>query len=91
MVARRFKVLVEWDSEDQVWVTYVPVLDHLSTFGETREEALENTRGDPEMDLMLLSRTAPPSSTAQYRAGARARALASLTSVGADATDPRGD
>ena len=44
MVARRFKLLVEWDPEDQVWVTYVPVLDHLSTFGETREEALENTK-----------------------------------------------
>ena len=44
MVARRFKVLIEWDPEDQVWVTYVPVLDHLSTYGETREEALENTR-----------------------------------------------
>jgi predicted RNase H-like HicB family nuclease len=44
MVARRFKVLIEWDPEAQVWVTYVPVLDHLSTYGETREEALENTR-----------------------------------------------
>jgi predicted RNase H-like HicB family nuclease len=39
-------VLVEGDPEDQVWVTYVPVLDHLSTFGETREEALENTKGE---------------------------------------------
>ncbi len=41
---RRFKVLVEWDAEDEVWVTYVPTLDHLSTYGETREEALAQTR-----------------------------------------------
>ena len=44
MTARRFKVLIEWDPEDRVWVTYVPALDHLSTYGETREEALENIR-----------------------------------------------
>lgn len=25
-------------------MTYVPALDHLSTFGSTRDEALENTR-----------------------------------------------
>jgi len=35
---------LEWDAEDLAWVTYVPALDFLSTFGETREEALANTR-----------------------------------------------
>lgn len=40
---RRFNVLVEWDPEDRVWVTYVPELDWLSTYGETREEALDRT------------------------------------------------
>ncbi|PTQ56705.1 MAG: hypothetical protein BSOLF_2756 [Candidatus Carbobacillus altaicus] len=40
----RFKVLIEWDTEDNVWVTYVPDLDWLSTYGDTREEALERTR-----------------------------------------------
>ena len=44
MSARRFKVVLEWDPEDQVWVTYVPALNHLSTFGDTREAALEQTR-----------------------------------------------
>jgi predicted RNase H-like HicB family nuclease len=44
MVTRRFKVLLERDPEAAAWVTYVPALDHLSTFGETRDEALENTR-----------------------------------------------
>ncbi len=44
MATRRYKVLVEWDPEENVWVTYVPALNHLSTFGETKAEALANTR-----------------------------------------------
>jgi predicted RNase H-like HicB family nuclease len=40
----RYKVLLEWEPEDRVWVTYVPDLDWLSTYGETKEEALERTR-----------------------------------------------
>ena len=27
-----------------MWVTYVPALDFLSTYGDTKEEAIENTR-----------------------------------------------
>ncbi|MBA2450886.1 MAG: type II toxin-antitoxin system HicB family antitoxin [Chloroflexi bacterium] len=44
MTTRRFKVLLEWDPEAQAWVSYVPVLNHLSTFGESREQAVANTR-----------------------------------------------
>ena len=44
MAARRFKVLLEFDPDDKVWVTYVPALDNISTFGETKDEALELTR-----------------------------------------------
>jgi len=44
MRTRRFSVLLEWDSESQLWVTYVPALGSISTFGATREDALENTR-----------------------------------------------
>jgi predicted RNase H-like HicB family nuclease len=40
----RYNVLLEWDHKDQVWVTYVPTLNWLSTFGTTREEALAQTR-----------------------------------------------
>lgn len=40
---RRFKVLLQWDPQDQAWVTSVPALDHLSTWGKTRDEALANT------------------------------------------------
>lgn len=42
--SERFKVLLEWDEDAQAWVTEVPALDSISTFGDTREEALQNTR-----------------------------------------------
>lgn len=41
---RKYNVLIEWNPDEKVWVTYVPSLNYLSTFGETREEALEMTR-----------------------------------------------
>lgn len=44
MAMRRFKVVLEWDAEDAVWVTYVPALNFLSTFADSREEALAQTR-----------------------------------------------
>jgi predicted RNase H-like HicB family nuclease len=44
MTKQHFHVLLEWDPEADAWVTYVPTLNGLSTFGETREEALANTR-----------------------------------------------
>jgi len=44
METRRFGVLLEWDPITRVWVTFVPSLDSLSTYGDTREEALEQTR-----------------------------------------------
>ena len=44
MTTRNFKIVLEYDAEDEAWVTYVPALDHISTFGDTREEALEQTR-----------------------------------------------
>ena len=44
MATRHYKALLEWDSESEVWVSHVPALNHLSTYGETRDEALANTR-----------------------------------------------
>jgi predicted RNase H-like HicB family nuclease len=38
-----FKVVLEYDPEEDCWVTYVPALDNVSTWGKTREEALDNT------------------------------------------------
>ncbi|MCA1606296.1 MAG: type II toxin-antitoxin system HicB family antitoxin, partial [Acidobacteria bacterium] len=43
MAVQQFSVIVEWDAEDEAWVTHVPTLDHLSTYGETRQAALDNT------------------------------------------------
>ena len=42
-MSKRFKVLLEYNADDKTWVTYVPALNHLSTFGDTREEALAMT------------------------------------------------
>ena len=39
-----FQIVLEWDPADRVWVSLVPALNDLSTFGDTRDEALENTR-----------------------------------------------
>lgn len=43
-MTRRFRVLLEWDPSARLWVTFVPGLDALSSYGGTREEALEQTR-----------------------------------------------
>jgi predicted RNase H-like HicB family nuclease len=44
VTTRHFRTLLEWDPDARAWVSYVPALNHLSTFGDTREEALANTR-----------------------------------------------
>ena len=44
MAVRQFPVIVAWDARDELSVTYVPALDHLSTYGETRQAALDHTR-----------------------------------------------
>ncbi|MGB8961458.1 MAG: type II toxin-antitoxin system HicB family antitoxin, partial [Pseudonocardiaceae bacterium] len=44
MSVQHFSVVVEWDSDDDLWVTHVPALDGLSTYGDTREAAVESTR-----------------------------------------------
>lgn len=43
MTAHRFTVIVEHDEQENAWVTYVPSLG-LSTYGESRDEALDQTR-----------------------------------------------
>jgi predicted RNase H-like HicB family nuclease len=41
---RSITVKLEWDPETRHWMTFIPELNKLSTFGKTREEALEHTR-----------------------------------------------
>ena len=38
---RKFKVILEWDSEGQAYHVYVPALPGCVTHGHTRDEALE--------------------------------------------------
>jgi predicted RNase H-like HicB family nuclease len=39
-----FKINLEWDAEEQVWVSSVPDLGDISTYGETLEEVIAQTR-----------------------------------------------
>ena len=39
-----FKILIEWDSEERVWVSYVPACGELSTYGGTLDEVVTQTR-----------------------------------------------
>ena len=39
-----YKVILEWDPDRRVWVTFVPELGGISTFGETEQEALDMTK-----------------------------------------------
>ena len=36
-------VRMEWDEETKAWVTYVPELNNISTFGKTQAQALNAT------------------------------------------------
>ena len=38
-----FKVVLEFDKDEDCWVTYVPALGNISTWGKTREDAIKNT------------------------------------------------
>lgn len=44
MQTRTYTFTVMWDADESVWVTFVPDLDNLSTWGETRDEAIAHTR-----------------------------------------------
>lgn len=39
-----YKVVLEYDPEEECWVTFVPSLDDISTWGTSKENALESTR-----------------------------------------------
>lgn len=38
---RNWAVDVEWDAADDAWIVFVPELNNTSTFGASREEALD--------------------------------------------------
>ncbi len=43
-MASAFEIRLEWDPVDRLWVSYVPSLGGLSSYGATSQEALEMTR-----------------------------------------------
>jgi len=43
-MAAWFNTALEWDRRDRLWVTYVHGLGGISTYGETLEEVLSQTR-----------------------------------------------
>ena len=43
-MASAFEIRLEWDPADRLWVSYVPSLGGLSSYGATCQEALEMTR-----------------------------------------------
>ncbi len=44
MAFRKFKVILEWDSEGKAFNVTVPALPGCNTYGKTREEALERSQ-----------------------------------------------
>jgi predicted RNase H-like HicB family nuclease len=43
-MTRSFKVILQFDPESTAWVSYVPDLENISTYGDSEQEALANTR-----------------------------------------------
>ncbi len=39
-----FKIVLKWDADEQVWVSHVTELGDISTYGDTLEEAVAQTR-----------------------------------------------
>ena len=44
MSQRKFKVVLQWDSEEQVFNVTVPALSGCVTYGKTRDEAIERVQ-----------------------------------------------
>lgn len=57
---KRIKVIFEWDDEERVWLTHVPALNWISSFGETKEEALAMTREAIELYLEVSREKGAP-------------------------------
>ena len=57
---RKFKVILEWDEADKVYVVTVPALSGCSTFGNTREEALAMARDAIQVTIEGLLTTGQP-------------------------------
>lgn len=43
-VSTPIKIVLEWDKQEHLWVSYVPDVGDISTYGETLEEVIAQTR-----------------------------------------------
>ncbi|WP_264844326.1 type II toxin-antitoxin system HicB family antitoxin [Caldinitratiruptor microaerophilus] len=59
-MSRRFKVVVEWDSDGREYVARVPALPGCVTHGKTRPEVLERVREAIEGYIEALSASGDP-------------------------------
>jgi len=57
---RRFKVILEWDNEEKVYVVTVPGLPGCSSYGSTREEALRRIQEAIAVTLEGFEATGQP-------------------------------
>jgi len=57
---RRFKVILEWDNEEKVYVVTVPALPGCSSYGSTKEEALERIQEAIAVTLEGFAATGQP-------------------------------
>ena len=58
-MTQHYQVLLDWDAETESWVTYVPALNGLSTFGETKAEVLANTQEAIQGYLQAAAKEGP--------------------------------
>lgn len=67
MQIREYSFYMIWDAEERFWVTHVPDLNGLSTFGEMREEAIAMTKEAIELYLEVAREKgqAPPQPSSQ--------------------------
>jgi len=40
----KIKILIEWDPDSKLWISYVPRLNNISTYAETKEKVIQMTR-----------------------------------------------
>ncbi len=55
MRTREYAFYMAWDADEGVWVTHVPDLNGLSTYGETPEEAVVMTQEAIELYLETIT------------------------------------
>lgn len=57
---RRFKVILEWDGEDGLYIATVPAIPGLATQGETKDDALRNVQEAISVTLAGFAATGLP-------------------------------